>query len=304
MSVTIVVPLDASENAEQALPYASALARRQDAPVVLVSVVDIPVEFGAWTAAGATAVGHELDRWIGEREDYLREMAATLEGLTVSTVVKIGSAALEVRRVVQAYEHPVIVMSSHGRTGTRRFFLGSVANKLVHDAHCPVIVVRYQPAAPAMADVAFEKVLVPLDGSEFAEAALERAEHIAGKALTLHLLRVIEPPAIPTGMAYEPGIPLDYGLIGEYVAAVRDESKEYLEAQAGELRARGHSVSWELREGRVAEEILRVATEQQADLIAMATHGRGGLGRLVFGSVAERVLGESCRPLLLVRPGD
>lgn len=96
----------------------------------------------------------------------------------------------------------------------------------------------------------------------------------------------------------------EYGLIAEYLDATRDESVAYLQEQSELLTARGYSVTTEVRDGRVAEEILRVAGERDAHVIAMATHGRGGIGRLVFGSVAESVLSEARAPLLLMRPHD
>lgn len=303
MTATVIVPLDGSTNAEQAIPYGLAIARRRHARLLLVSIVDIPIEFGAWTTASATAMGHELDQWIADSEAYLRRIAGEISVVPVDTVVRMGSAAREICMLVHehAADDPVVAMSSHGRTGARRIVIGSVASRVVHDAGCPVLVVRRSDAAAV--EPRFERILVPLDGSDFSEAALARVAAVLGTPLQFHLVRVIESSVIPASAFYEPGMPVQYGLVGEYLAAAREEATIYLQDKADALTAAGHDVSWEVRDGRVAGEIITAASEHEIDVIAMATHGRGGIGRLVFGSVAEGVLHQTTVPLLLARPG-
>lgn len=301
MNPTIVVPLDGSRNAEQALPYARALAQRSGGSLLLVSVVDIPVEFGAWSMASAGMYGIEVERWQAESEAYLRRIAGEQGDIATQMVVRLGSAAAEIREAARRAENPVLVTTSHGRSGAGRLFLGSVASKLVHDLACPVMVVRIQEQ-PAATDPSFDRVLVPLDGSAFSEEGLTNAIEVFGERLTLHLVRVVEIPTIPAAGMADGGIAMNYGLVEEYTAATRDSANAYMQATIEKLTAEGHSVTGDVREGIVADEIQAAASEHQADAIAMATHGRGGLGRIVFGSVAERVLHESERPLLLTRP--
>ena len=150
--------------------------------------------------------------------------------------------------------------------------------------------------------LAFDRVLVPLDGSPFSEEGLERAVDVFGERLTLHLLRVVEVPTIPAAGMADGGLALNYGLIDEYMDATRDAADEYLKVLVEKLTGEGHTVTAEVRQGIVADEVQKVAAEQQVDVIAMATHGRGGLGRIFLGSVAERVLQEAERPLLLTKP--
>jgi nucleotide-binding universal stress UspA family protein len=301
MKLTIIVPLDGSENAEQALPWAQALARRSGGSLLLVSVVDIPVEFGAWSMASAGTYGVELERWQLESETYLKRVAGEQGEIATQTVVRLGSAAAEILEAAKGVENPVIVTTSHGRTGASRLFLGSVASKLIHSAACPVLVLRIQED-PTTVTPAFHRVLVPLDGSEFSEAGLEQAIEVFGEGLTLHLLRIVEVPTIPAAGMADGGLALNYGLVEEYMDATRDAANQYMRTMIEKLTAAGHTVTGDLREGLVAEEIQKAAVEQQSDAIAMATHGRGGLGRIVFGSVAERVLHEADRPLLLTKP--
>ncbi len=140
-----------------------------------------------------------------------------------------------------------------------------------------------------------KRVLVALDGSLPSEAMLRFVLEIAGPLdMTVLLLRVVEPltPAVADGV-YMPTL--------EDVEGRRRDAEEYLAPIAAALRARGVATAWAVRRGRPAEEILAAATESGVDMIAMATHGRTGVGRLLFGSVAEAVLRRSTVPVFLMR---
>ena len=140
-----------------------------------------------------------------------------------------------------------------------------------------------------------KRVLVALDGSTSSEAVLRFVLEIAGPLdMTVLLLRVVEPltPAI-THDVYRPTL--------EDVEARRRDAEEYLAPIAAALRARGVNTAWAVRRGRPDEEILAAALESGVDMIAMATHGRTGVGRLLFGSVAESVLRRATVPVFLMR---
>ena len=143
-----------------------------------------------------------------------------------------------------------------------------------------------------------KRALVALDGSISSEAMLRFVLEIAGPLdMTVHLVRVVEPltPTIADDI-YRPSV--------EDVEARRRDAEEYLAPIAAALRSRGLSAAWEVRRGRPAEEILAAAAERGVDLIAMATHGRTGVGRLLFGSVAETVLRRAPVPVFLMRQPD
>jgi nucleotide-binding universal stress UspA family protein len=141
----------------------------------------------------------------------------------------------------------------------------------------------------------YTRVLVALDGSPSSEAVLHFLLEIAGPLdMTVMLLRVLEPiPPMPIE-----GTRL---VTVEDVETRRRDAEEYLAPIAAALRARGVNATFEVRRGRPPEEILTAAREGRADLIAMATHGRTGLGRLLFGSVAEAVLRHATVPVFLIR---
>lgn len=141
----------------------------------------------------------------------------------------------------------------------------------------------------------YKRALVALDGSPVAETIIPFILDIAGPLdLDVILLCVLQPvsPVVIDGAAYAPV---------EDPATERIDAQEYLAPVAIELRSKGVRVTTEVRSGDAAREIVAAAREAGADLIAMSTHGRGGLGRLVFGSVAEAVLREAEVPVLLMR---
>lgn len=140
-----------------------------------------------------------------------------------------------------------------------------------------------------------KRVLVALDGSPSSEAVLRFLLQIAGPLdMTVMLLRVLEP--IPPSV-----IEASRHVEVEDVEGRRRDAEEYMAPIAAALRAQGVETAWEVRRGRPAEEILAAARERGADLIAMATHGRTGLGRLLFGSVAEAVLRHAPVPVFMIR---
>ncbi len=141
----------------------------------------------------------------------------------------------------------------------------------------------------------YQKILIPLDGSALAECVLPHAKAIASGCdiAELVLLRVVEPPPTLGGEA------IDF-------VALQDADKEaaevYLARIKAELTAEGFDVSYQMLTGRAAEAISEFVQQNEVDLIAIATHGRSGLTRLVFGSVADRLIRSSPVPILLVRP--
>jgi nucleotide-binding universal stress UspA family protein len=139
----------------------------------------------------------------------------------------------------------------------------------------------------------YKRVLVALDGSTACEAVLRFLMEIAGPLdMTVMLLHVLEPitPQIVEGT-----------LVLDDVEARRHEAEEYLATISAALRSQAVNTAWAIRRGRPADEILAAAQEGGADLIAMATHGRTGVGRLLFGSVAEAVLRRATVPVFMIR---
>jgi nucleotide-binding universal stress UspA family protein len=304
MSQTLIVPLDRSKVSEQVLPLARMLAKITGGAVILVSVIDLPFEFNAWID-GSTLLNERIERGREELTIYLDGIAKTFSdagaGRSVEPIIKVGSnPAAEILELVSEYDDPLIVMASHGRSGVRLLVPGSVTNPIVLGSSSPVLVVRAVAEDEAQPDIAsLDTMLVPLDGSMFAEAALAVAQQMASYfPLNYHLLRVIESIEDPALDYFEPNH------YDEYREAAFSEAQSYLEQVAERLTSEGAAVTWEISEGPPAVQIDQCASEQRADLIVMSTHGRSGIRGLILGSVAERVLHGTTVPLLLVRPKD
>ena len=293
MRKTVVVPLldpqvDHVGISERALPYARAMADTNDADVLLVSVVDVAPGSGE----GKAETGRGRDALATEREQYLGNVARSFPEDRVLTRVLFGSASAEVFELLPSLDRPMLVMGSHARTGTARMLYGSVAFQLLHGAEIPVLVVRRSVPQPAHPEL--HRILVPLDGSIFGEQVLATVlETLGQQKLELHLLHVIDLARNP------PDDPIRTHGLTPYQWA-----KHYLPRTAEVLADRGHQVSWEIRDGSVPDEIVAASHERMTDLISMATNSRGGLSRLIYGSVAEKVLSEASVPLLLVRPEE
>ena len=142
----------------------------------------------------------------------------------------------------------------------------------------------------------YTKILVPLDGSPRAEAILPHAEELAKRyQAEIILLRVVEIPTMTGFKGYDPK------WHNETLAKLNKEASDYLEGIDQQLQAAGVSVSHQVVNGPVVSCVLKAAEETGADLIAMASHGRGGIGRVFYGSVAAGILHRVDRPLLLIR---
>lgn len=292
----LVVPLDGSSFAEFALPVATTLARRIGADLELVMVRDPEpaFAFGEWSESP--------EPW---REEYLEGVAErTGRGLEerVSHRLRLGRAPLELERHLESNEVDLVVMATHGRGPLSRFWQGSVADHLLRTATCPVLLVRpAEDEEPVPADrVAFDHILVPLDGSKLAESVLQPALRLAelfGGRVTL--LGVVHYPGTVTS-SY---IPETVEPSGESVAEDTARTERYLDETAERLRDGSREIGTEVRvDVHPVSGILDAAGDLDVDLVAIATHGRGGMSRVLLGSVTDKLVRASTRPTLVYRP--
>ncbi len=284
----ILVPLDGSPLAESVLPVAEEWAKEEGAEVILLRAVL------ARHVPGRDDTEAQV-RVVEEGESYLKEMAERLErrGLVrVRWVVWYNEPATAITEAVVRYEADLIAMATHGRSGLSRLLLGSVAEAVVRSARVPVLLIRGQSAWKPWTT---GKILVPLDGSQTSEAILPVVERLAGpRDLTISLLEIIEP--IPTAARADTPIGLE-----DMLAFQQGDTERYLAKVAAPLNDKGLRVERSVEHGRAAEVIAAFGRPERVDLIAMATHGRSGLGRLFFGSVAEGVLRHAAVPVLLFK---
>ena len=299
----IVVPLDGSPAAECALPWVRTLARRLALPVTLFSVVDLREISRDVTAADGLLF---LDRMVEDESrrmtDYVNQTAKSLGAVALVTQSDKGAAETIVETAA-ADKNSLIVMATHGRSGLNRFLLGSTAEKVLRASNNPVLLVKATETAVGAGEAALTSIVVPLDGSELAERVLPAVTELAQKlALEVILMRAY---AIPYG-AYSAGEGFyDPVHLETLLTMVKQEALEYLEKKVAELKRQGLSkVSFVAKEGLSADEIIKFARETPANLIAMSSHGRSGVKRLVLGSVTETVVRHSGDPVLVLRAAE
>jgi nucleotide-binding universal stress UspA family protein len=299
---SILVPLDGSSIAERALPLAIEVAQRTRARIRLARVhqtLIAPVHLG--TERLYTSI--ELATRKSERE-YLRGWADRLRessGRPVTAVTLTGSIAPALEEYVRENSVDLVVMTTHGRGALRRAWLGSIADHMVRSLEIPVLLVRSaetQPAEPPKAQLG--NILVPLDGSPLAEAALEPAMALARVwDVEIGLVQVIEPLVFPVDSQMLPAMGYD-----EKLTEIRREAaKDYLNDIAERIRDEGLKASSAPVLGvAVAETLLELARPERYGLIAIATHGRSGLRRMALGSVADKLVRAAEVPVLVCRP--
>ena len=304
MPRTILVPLDGSPFSERALPVAVSLARGSGATLHVVRI-HVPHTRPPVSLEGMPVSDPEKDslRWEAERAyvTRIRERLGPRSELGTRIAVLNGPVA-EVLATYAAFNRvDLIVMSTHGRKGLARAWMGSVGDELLRRSSVPVLLVR--PAedheSVAMPDGP-PRILIALDGSRLAAQILEHAVSL-GRALGAEytLVRVVNP------LGSMGDLPAVFApRLGRAVAAQHvDEARAYLSDIARSLVARGLEVKTRVIEAeRAADAILSETTRHGTGLVAMATHGRSGLSRLLLGSVASRVLHETSVPMLLYRP--
>lgn len=289
----MLVPLDGSAAAEAALPFAALIPSR----LVYLLAVE-PGEF-AYRAGASGADRGETDQAAGTRHvrEYLRRAAEPFhhQGREVETIVFGGDPA---ERILEAAaDVDLIVMATHGRGAVGRALFGGVADGVARRASAPTLVVRadeHPAAAPTVT-----RIVVPLDGSALAEEALPHAARLgAVLGVGLHLVRVAEAHLVWDTMAASALVTAAYE---DALTAARREATAYLADRIRAVGGLGLPVSSEVRTGGPAAELL--AALEPGDLVAMTSHGRGGVRRWLAGSVAEILVREAAAPVLLVRAG-
>ena len=300
MFTRILVLLDGSDFGDWALPLAAALARRSDAALELVHA-----EEPYTLAIGAPAYDRRLEDDIRAktrtRLENTRERVVDHLGREVLLAWLDGPVDQALEKHVAESGADLVVMTTHGRRGLSRVVLGSVADHMARHSRVPVLFVR--PKATGVTwrgEPLLRRLVIPLDGSELAESVLDRAVMLATAGETeLALLRIVVP--LPAGSYPDvmDGIPLDR----DDLSRRQKEAEIYMERVSAELRANGFATTVKVAENRhIARAILDYAEEVDADLIALATHGRGAAARFMLGSVADKILHEATVPLLLYRP--
>lgn len=307
----IIVPLDGSELSAQALPATRMLAQAAGARITLVR---------SFTAAPGWQVNAERGRYSGALANaehdriaaYLLTEKRQLEKFGVSwpidTLVREGAPVGVITRLAAEHPEALIVMSTHGRGGFSRLMMGSVTSRVVGGVQNPVFTVRCNDDETPVPMESIDHIIVPLDGSKFAERALDHAAAMAqlfGARMTLcqstHGADYFSDRTDWTRLDGEGG--LHFGGPAALSERLSELSVDYLHRIARRLEARFGITGVRLVNTHAAapDAIAELAREPAQSLVVMTTHGRSGVGRALLGSVADRVVRHSPAPTLLVR---
>jgi nucleotide-binding universal stress UspA family protein len=299
----ILVPLDGSHLSARALPPAMALARETGSRVILLSVPVLKHMLVLNQYSGSVGFllpENSLRDSRLEMSSYLDTVAGRYQhpDLQIETQVVDGDEAGVIVDVAAREEVDLIVMSTHGRTGLQHWLLGSVTERVLQDAPCPVLIIRGE--AP------ISRIILPLDGSKLAEKALDPGLEIAGRlGARATLLTVLHDDDLDA----EEILRLEKweaGLGEQLKGSMLFTHERYLQGIVRDYGRRVEDLQVQIQisltRGSVAKRILAFAQVCKADLLVMATHGRTGIRRWLYGSVTEKVLrGARCH-MLIVRP--
>jgi nucleotide-binding universal stress UspA family protein len=284
----LLVPLDGSELAERALPYAQIIAKTMGSEITLFTV--------------SIASAEQLDRPM---KAYLELKAKELQaqGIKASLAVTYGTVPDEIVGFADKNNIDLIIISTHGYSGIKRWVLGSVARKVLYGTSIQVLLIKSK--APRVSQIKFKKLMLPLDGSTFSESPIPFIRQLTKYTdAEIYLTLVCEPPLVPS-YGDHPINPTWEKHRDEVWLEAKKQATEYLKKMEVVLKKDGLKVKSQVipgELGRVAEALLNAAEKEKIDLITMATHGRSSVSRWVYGGIANRIVEQSIQPVLLIRP--
>lgn len=297
----ILVPLDGSDLAERALEPALAIAGQQADSEVLLLSVPVYKDILVPTAAGFDLMlpDQSIDHFREDVHAYLGEIKAAWSRpeTRLRTIIEEGDVASVIVDKAEELEVDLIVMTTHGYSGFSRWLLGSVTERVLREAPCPVLAIRNKRP--------LTNILITLDGSLLAETALapgvEMARLFAGKITLLQVDQEANFGAIELSMLEL----AESGLAHHVRKEIGDDHLiGYLNRVADPYRQEGLVVETVVMEGSPARSIVDFVEAEEVDLVVMTTHGRTGLKRWVYGSVTEKVLRSTDAAMLIIRPRE
>ena len=321
MFTTILVPLDGSSQAEVVLPLAARIAGHTGATLLLLHVVSFAASSWAATMTFNPLLAEAVvEADLEEATTYLKEAAASpaVRDLPVKTILRHGHAASTIVEVATSSRSDLIILCRRGASGLTRWAMGSTAANVARHAAIPVLVVPedFLLLGDTSADLASPlRILIPLDGSTLAQAALEpgavllTALAAPGQTVTLHLAQVVT-PLRPKAREHS----RESTAVLQAKHAMRHTAAQLRQGSlAPSLALHQIPVTWTvLLDVDVASALLRVVEPGDdaegvdvfggCQFIAISTHGRGGLSRWIMGSITERVLSATRHPILIVHP--
>ena len=286
----ILCSTDFSDLSDQTIPYGIALAKAFGAKLFISHIIDLP--FAAVDGGMPIDPGEQQDRMTAFAYKHLEPF---FEGTTVSWEpwIATGNTADELMQLVHRKRIDLVISATHGRSGLKRFLLGSVAEKLMRVLPCPLLIIKAKPDGPEKIEFSLRRILVGCDFSADSDLAFQYGLGLAQEfEAELHLVHVLEPPAYPDAEA----------ALTESRNAMRAQIREKLDRMVPEEARNWCRPIVTLREGKPDEELSRYAEINEMDLMVLGVHGHSLVEALFIGSTTDRVARRSPCPVLAVRP--
>jgi len=296
----ILVPLDGSPVAQAILPYVMLVAKGFHSRVILFHVAESALD--QEDPEQKTYADETMERIRPLAENYLAGVADEFrkQGIDVETRVVGGRATAKILEHAEQENVGLIALSTHGRSGLARWVMGSGVDRILRACEHPVLLVRPRDEGGGETAARLSKIIVPLDGSNTAEAALPLAEELA-RALGLELI-LIQVIGVETTVRFGSMAPDSWSVPSDVLQQLDVVASGYLTGLAKQLKNKGLTVQWEVFRGAAGSRIVEFAKETSDSLVAMTTHGRSGFRRWVMGSVADEVVRHTGEPVLVIRP--
>ena len=297
----ILLPLDGSDFSEIASSYAPDLVKIQGVELTLIRVL-------------VSESRRSLEEELAYLDKQIKTINAAVGMQTESDALKpkinkelvIGHPVSEIFSYVQNKNIDLVIMATHGRSGIANLIMDSVAKKVVRASKVPVLLIKTYKGGTKAADRDTDitrKVLIPLDWTKLNESVISSVQafisQFGDKRSEIILLSVYEPSSIQSSHSVVTSEAVQAAGINSFKH--RREVNQYLSELAAQVRNDGFNISTKLITGNPTEKIIEQAHQNGVSLIAMATHGRSGITKMVYGSVAESVIRGSRIPILLIK---
>ncbi len=293
----ILCPIDLSDASVRPLAYAAAFARWYEARLTVLHVVPTfdPMQVRSGSLGDPVRIVHPMPR-----EQVLDELRRALDAIETATLdvtlaAEAGDAVPTIVDRAVAIPADLLVMGTHGRSGFDRLLLGSVTEKVLRKAPCPILTVPPHAPARAPTDATFKQILCPVDFSQSALQAfgfaLDLARQAGGSVTVLHAIEWLADEARAHA----------HFNVQEYRQHLAEDAHARLQALLAEQPRTGCDAKDVVVTGRAYREILETAAALEADLIVMGAQGRGGVGLTLFGSTTQQVVRAATCPVLTVR---
>jgi len=301
----ILCPVDFSDYSRHALDHAVALARRYESTITVLHVSStVPAAAYAPGMPGFEPIvltREDRDQLLAELKRFVE--TESTPGVPMDAVIREGDTTSEILGQATAMKAELLVMGTHGRSGFEKFLLGSVTEKVLRKAGCPVLTVpRRHPDAVPATPVLFKQILCPVDFSDCSMQALNYAMSLAQEAdAHLTVLHVMTNELARTPDAYGAIIMNDRESLADFRRRCEDATRQRLKDAVPETVAAYCHVETIVASGKPSREVLRIAAEQQSDVIIIGVHGRGAADLMFFGSTTNHVVREATCPVLTIR---